>query len=64
MAAEDIKAWREKRGWSQQEMAAELGVDQATVSRIERGVSEPNGPVKRLLDRLMAEPATPAEAAE
>lgn len=42
-------------------MAEVLGVDQATVSRIERG-SEPSGPVKRLLERLMTDPASEAAA--
>lgn len=52
----DVKAFREAKEWSQQRMADELGVDQATVSRIERG-SQPSGPVKRLLERLMTETA-------
>lgn len=53
MTTDQIKTFREARGWSQQELAAELGVDQATVSRIERG-AEPSKPVKRLLGILMA----------
>ncbi len=56
MSPEAIKKLRESRNWSQQQLAEMLGVDQATVSRIERG-SEPRGPVKRLLERIMAEPA-------
>ena len=49
--------------WSQRDLAAELGVDQATVSRIENGV-ETSRPVRRLLDALIARSANhPGEAA-
>lgn len=61
MTPETIKAFREAREWSQQHLASELGVDQATVSRIENGV-EPRAPIKKLLERLMAE--TPTSAGE
>lgn len=61
MTPDAIKIFRESRGWSQQKLAEELGVDQATVSRMERG-AEPRGPVKRLLDRIMSEPIAPANA--
>lgn len=57
--AEDIKAFREARGWSQSDLASRLGVDQATVSRIERGTPMAR-PVALLMDRLMAEPAESA----
>lgn len=62
MKATDIKTLRESRGWSQQKLAEELGVDQATVSRIERGTAQPSGPVSRLLERLLSEPTTGAAA--
>ena len=42
--------------WSQRDLAAELGVDQATVSRIENGV-EPSLPVRRLLEALITQSA-------
>ena len=51
---EAIKKLREAKGWSQQQLAERLGVDQATVSRMENGV-EPRGPAKILLDLLMAD---------
>lgn len=54
MTPSAIKSFRETRNWSQQQLAVELGVDQATVSRIENGM-EPRGPVRRLLERLMSE---------
>jgi transcriptional regulator with XRE-family HTH domain len=42
---------RAARAWTQPQMAAYLGVGQATVSRLESGQAE-SGPVKRLLDLL------------
>lgn len=64
MTGDEIKSLREVRTWSQQKMAEELGIDQATVSRIERGVAEPSGPVKRLLEKMATEPLpSPQESA-
>lgn len=37
MNAEQIKAWREARGWSVRRLALELGVMHSTVSRWETG---------------------------
>lgn len=54
MTGEQIKTFREGQGWSQQELARRVGVDQATISRIERG-SAVAGPVKILLERLLEE---------
>lgn len=61
MSENDIQSFRKRRGWSQQKLAEELGVDQATVSRIERGTAQPSGPVARLLDRIMSAPVEAAE---
>lgn len=47
----DIKAIRAKLGWTQQRMAQELGVDRASVSRMESG-QRISGPVSRLLISL------------
>jgi DNA-binding transcriptional regulator YiaG len=55
MTPDQIKAFRTDRKLSQAELAEKLGVDQATVSRIERGVAMPRT-VELLLNRLMAEP--------
>lgn len=55
MTPEQIKNFRNARKLSQSDLASQLGVDQATVSRIERGSAIP-GPVEKLLQRLMAEP--------
>jgi transcriptional regulator with XRE-family HTH domain len=57
MSADDIKTLREANKWTQQQLAERLGVDQATVSRIERGEAQPSGPVKLLLNALMLERA-------
>ena len=47
---QDVKAAREKRGWTQQELADRSGVNISTVSRIEAGiiVNPSNETVKRL----------------
>jgi transcriptional regulator with XRE-family HTH domain len=54
MKPEAIKSFRETRGLSQSELASELGVDQATVSRAERGGPLAR-PVELLLHRLMTD---------
>jgi len=54
MNKKDIKNIRIARGWSQAEMADALGVNQATVSRIENG-EVITGPVLRLLQIFAAE---------
>lgn len=51
MQPEDIRPLRERLGWSQQELARYLGVDQSSISRMERG-QPPSGPVIRLLAAL------------
>ena len=61
MTPDEIKNFRIDRKMSQADLAGELGVDQATVSRIERGAPIPR-PVEKLLEKLMAEPAAPEAA--
>lgn len=58
MTPEAIKSFRDSRNWSQQQLAEELGINQATVSRLETGVFTPRGAIKRLLERLMDERET------
>lgn len=58
MTPNQIKALRETRQWNQAELAARLGIDQATVSRIERGTIAPSGPVRLLLEVISAERAS------
>ena len=47
-----IKATRLVRQWSQYQMANEIGVEQATVSRLENDEWEPSRPLKKVIERL------------
>ena len=51
---EQIKSLREKRGWTQLDLATRLGVEQSTVSRWERDISRPIGVYLNFLERLLA----------
>lgn len=51
---DDLRKWREARGMSQNDLAAKLGVDQSTVSRIERGELEPSSSVKIIFNAIIA----------
>ena len=44
-----VKVWRGYRGMTQAELAEKTGIDQADVSRIERGQREPTGRILRAL---------------
>jgi len=60
----DIRAIREARGWTQDQLAEYLGLDRSSVSRMENGRA-PTGPVQRLLDGLAHKLSAPnQEAAE
>lgn len=65
MTGEDIRNLRAEKKWSQKEMAEYLGVEQATVSRLERGEWPPSGPILRLLGLLRGDLGSllPSEAA-
>ena len=52
MTGEDIRQMRLARGWSQRQLGEHLGIEQATVSRLENGEWQPSGPVRRLLELL------------
>lgn len=52
--ANRVKRLRKKMKWSQLQLAVELGVEQSTVSRWERGVTEPAGLYAKTLDRMLA----------
>lgn len=52
----DLKTLRKRLGLSQAEIAERLGVDQATISRIEAGKARPSGPVQILIDMMAANP--------
>lgn len=65
MTNETIISLREKRGWSQQFLADQLGVDQGTVSKWENSKASPSGPAKKLLERFVSErPSDETEAAQ
>lgn len=54
LLSEQIKALREKRRWTQIDLADRLGVEQSTVSRWERGTTRPIGVYLTFLERLLA----------
>jgi DNA-binding transcriptional regulator YiaG len=49
----DIKALRERIGWTQEQVARYLGVDRSMISRMENG-QPMSGPVARLISMLAA----------
>jgi transcriptional regulator with XRE-family HTH domain len=49
----DIAWLRNQLGWTQAELARELGTDAVTVSRWERGVSAPRPAARKRLSRLL-----------
>lgn len=62
MNSQTIITLRTKRlKWTQEQLAGYLGIDRATVSRIENDKLPPSGPVAKLLNQLEAE-APPASA--
>ena len=46
------KEWRESRGFTQKELAAEAGVGEATVARIELGASVLPNTARKLADAM------------
>jgi hypothetical protein len=48
-----VKALREKKDWTQGELAERLGINQGTVSRWEQSIAEPTGLSKKAIDRLL-----------
>jgi len=55
MTGDEIKKLRTDRGWSQKQLGDYLGVEQATISRLERDEWKPSGPVQRLLALLASQ---------
>ena len=51
----DIVALRKSKGWTQIDLASELGVTQGYISRLESGANQPERATKKLLERLIAE---------
>lgn len=56
MKPHQIRRLRERHGWTQAELAGRLGTDAVTVSRWERGVSNPRPSAVMHLNRLRASP--------
>jgi DNA-binding transcriptional regulator YiaG len=53
----NVRAIRESLGLSQTQMAERLGVNQSTVSKLERGIYAPDGPILKMLEIIKAERA-------
>ena len=51
-----LRQYREARGWSQGDLAEQLGVDRDTVSRWERGVQAPHPYARQMLGKLFGVP--------
>lgn len=54
--AEVVKDYRNKEGWTQEQLALILGIDQTMVSKIETGMSDPGKRVARVLSLLTKQP--------
>jgi transcriptional regulator with XRE-family HTH domain len=63
MTGDDIRQIRAARGWSQRQLGEHLGIEQATISRLENGEWKPSRPVLRLLEILKAADNSSPEAA-
>lgn len=55
MKYSDVRKIRDNLGLSQVQMADRIGISQSTVSRLERGIQEPDGPILKLLEIIRAE---------
>lgn len=49
-----IKRLRDRRGWTQLQLAQKIGVEQSTICRWERGDTQPTGLYLTSIDRLIA----------
>jgi len=58
---EKVKALREKRGWSQEDLAREIDVSLSTVQRWEKQGSKPTRLARRELKRLFREAGIESE---
>jgi len=53
--AEQLKALRRQHGWSQEDLARELGVSFSTVNRWENDKAKPSKLAKKQIKRLLSE---------
>ena len=60
---EKVKALREKRGWSQEDLAREIEVSLSTVQRWEKKGSKPTRLARREFKRLLKEAGVESEEA-
>jgi len=58
---EKVKALREKRGWSQEDLAREIDVSLSTIQRWEKKGSKPTRLARRELKRLFEEAGIDSE---
>ncbi len=58
---EAIRALRQRLGWSESRLAAELGITVDELEKIEAGTCQPSGSTRRLMD-LLAEQLAPPDA--
>lgn len=56
MNGKKIKKIRDGLGWSQRQLGEYLGIEQATVSRLERDEWSVSGPVQKLIENLASRP--------
>lgn len=56
--ADQLKGWRNKRGWSQVELAAKLGYSNALVSQVEQQQKSPSAEFAAKCDEVFDTPAT------
>jgi transcriptional regulator with XRE-family HTH domain len=56
--ADELRAMRNQRGWTQEELAAKIGFSAATVSNIEAGYRAPTRDQAVLLDKAFGTPGT------
>lgn len=62
--ANQLKGWRNKRGWSQVELAAKLGYSNALVSQVEQQQKSPSADFAAKCDEVFDTPATFADLQE
>lgn len=63
MDGEAIRQARLERGWTQAELAAQVGRSQATISALENGKTQPSPLLRRRLEAVLLSPGPPAASA-
>jgi transcriptional regulator with XRE-family HTH domain len=60
MDGKTIRRFRQRRGWTQAQLAQEVGVTRNTIARWERDEMGISGAAAKLLTLLIAKPSAPA----